>query len=245
MEQRLIEGSVVVLGSVVAFACAAWVFRRNPGSPSNRRLANVLAFEGILNAFFGLFMLMEYPIWGLCGRDIPGQNMSFVEVGMKMSAAAVPWYYLYFLGTLGTNALGPFKSRYAGWVVLGGVASTILPMLAVLAWFPPCPATGELPPYYAMVGPFLFLVASAWGLVVLTLGLRDSGRGTALRMQRTWWLIVFGTRDALYLGVIAANLLLAWVIGEYAFDPLVLPAFVVFAYVPLVVYGIRRRNLLA
>lgn len=227
-----------VLAAVVAWSAAIVLLRTAPDRPLNRRLAAVLALEGL---WLGgsVFFLLENP-----------SAFRIVAAIAVAALGAVPFQYLSFLGVaVRTRVVRPFRSR-AATVVLGAAS------LAVALWVLASPSTfiGDLyrptwatwnfefrPPGVRLVQ--VQALASLFGLLASLLAYRGAPAGTAARRRARWFALGFGARDLFNVVVWTAYPAIRSVPFWGDFLANIGPALVSILYVLLLAYAVLRFQL--
>jgi len=223
-----------LVASAAAFGFTALVLRTAPRRVANRRVAAVLAVEGLLNLLMALAVvpedgsLLSEALWGLLAPVM----------------VFAPWVYLRFLATLDTPLVRPFRGRLL-WVVLALPATVYGAVLAhnlgLAGWV-------DINLFRFVAAPgivFVFLFAIAASVSAA----RRAPRGSPARARATAYAAAFITRDAFLLGFFAIILLAAEfhiraAIGIFnSFEQINPIAIAALLYTPLLAYGILRTQL--
>ncbi len=178
---------------IAAWAAAVIVLRTAPTRALNRRLAVILALEGLWQGgSTGLVFLVN------------SRNAAFTIAAIgTMAQSVTPFQYLAFLGiALETPLVKPFRSRL---VMRALNAATILAGAAVLLW----PQHFITEPYHpgwatwnfqtrelGVVTTQIHGIIAMFGLLAALSAYWLTPRGTAARTRAKWFAIAFGAVDA-------------------------------------------------
>lgn len=220
-------GLVGYAATAMAFSFAVFLLHANPHAAANRRLALVLFFEGVLTAFIGTFLLFRVA-----------------GAGIALSAAAVPWFYLLFVGTLRFPWIGPLAGANVHRIILTGLILVLVIDSVMLIADPPAADLVKV-----VLGPGAYALASLYALAASIAAYRHAPRGTATRSQARAFVAAFGVRDLLFAIFFFLVILNVFRDGSgYGFSlpggHLIVPPIILLIYIPLVAYGILRWQLL-
>jgi len=228
------------LSMLAAWAAAVVIFRTSPDRIVNRRLALLLAVEGLwLGGALGVLFFL----------DAAAGVRAVSRVGTS-AMVAVPFLYLAFLGAaLPTPLVAALRTRRIFWLLLAlaaGSAMTVflLPAVFLSEPYEPGWATWNfrlvgLGQGFSQFQGVVYLYAFVAAVAVYT----RTQCCEPLRRQAFWFALAFGTRDA-YLGV---TLLLYPTIrplsfwGEFLYNPV--EGLVYLVYVVLLSYGVLQAQL--
>ena len=228
------------IAALVTWAAAAIIYRTDPRRCINRRLAFLLALEGlwVAGAMGFLFFLESESAVRLLSLTATAAN------------AALPFVYLAFLGSaLPTPLVAPFRGSRVFWLLGLAAVGAAVWVLAVPDLFLSRPYSPEWAPWnFRLVGlgENLMLLQGAAYLYGLLAAVAVYTRSTCcdtMRRQAFWFALAFGIRDA-YLGT---TLVLYPVLrpipfwGELLYNPMEGLAFLV--YVVLLSYGVLQAQL--
>ncbi|MEA3201829.1 MAG: hypothetical protein QOE90_3257 [Thermoplasmata archaeon] len=252
--RRLVElqwdalGAIGLVAALLALGMALFLLRIGHGNENNRRLALVLAAEGIhIGVFNGMLAFV------VNGADA----LPMLRLGLA-ALAVLPFAYLAFLAGLDSPLVKPLRARPAqlGLLALGLAAGAAVAFRADLFFQPQDlvdPASGATVTVVVPTLKFFMLEAVAYviDLFALVASLEAYLRAPTgvSRGRARAFAIAFGVRDA----VSAAFLVYVTLVAQHvptltsAADRLVhgydFVSFIVLLYVPLIAYGIVKYQL--
>lgn len=227
-------GTFGLVAALLAWSLATIVWRAGAARAPNRRLASLLAAEGLVAAGgTGVLYLTDHE--GLA---------TIAQLATCAAMAIVPLLNLRLLALLDTPLARPFGTRTAGIAMLvaglAGIVSVVArPDLFVVdlhpAWYAALETTPG-PGFFAFFA--LFTLVNLFALVAALHAHRRT-RGTAADERSRAFLVAFGARDALVIVAFA----LEGTFGPGSLAIVIGPAVVLTVYVPLMAYGILRGQI--
>ena len=229
MNVERVPGEVVLGLSAAAallMAAVAVVLLRSPVREArNRRLAQVVALDGILALTFGATVVV-HDLARLPDDSLPA---SIVLGFTALSVLAGPFLYLRFLATLDTPVTEPLRKGRWAWTARAALTLLLAALAVGRTW---------------LVGAWAMLVPTFGLLAAWTLRQR-SPPGSPERRRADAFLLAFGARDAGFILFTAGDLLGLSDLAPGGATPLwyaVLPASLA-AFGALAAYGILRTQL--
>jgi hypothetical protein len=238
-----IFGPLGALTLVLLCTLAVLVLRARPEAEANRRLALVLALEG-LGGGLALGLMYLAPTEG---------TARVLQIAGYGTSAALPVAYLFFLQLVTSPLSAPLRVPAVRWALLGvlGILEVLLlaqPELYLGAyvsdrWYAPHEYEGGP----LGVGVLLLnSLVSLYGLAVGISAYRRAPRGTIARQRAKNYAIAFGARDALFTPLFVGFALFAPTLGQSPWrDTLLLqgPLVTSFIFGALLSYAILRTQI--
>lgn len=221
--------ALAALALLLALALGLIVWRASPGRAINRRLALLLAAEGAM----GAMLLVDRLVFGAGGVRSWDAVGSFV-MGCVVAA------YLAFLARLESPLARPLRAMGLAPLPLIPVA---FGLAAYLTWTPPEDESVAGAVAGAIVAACIVLVFVG-GLVVALSTWRRAPAASMRRAQAGAFALAFGARDALWLALILATVLVESAGREFpsAVFMLATPA-ITLVFVPILAYGLLKTQL--
>lgn len=193
----VVEGLSHLLGWLLAWALAVFVYRARTAARPNRVLAALLYAEGL---FQGLSVVLV-----AFGPDEPTTDPALVRLGGLFAFSLVAIFaasllYLLFLATIDSPLARPFR-RPAAWRWLAA-AAIVHAVVAVDGfrrnWNGTVQDTDVQLGLLFLVTAITMLFVSVYGLAICISGFRRAAPGSAARKQAKAFALAFGGRDLLF-----------------------------------------------
>ncbi len=231
-------GVVGLIAAAAALGMAAFLLAVAHGNASNKRLALVLAAEGLhIGVFNGALAFV------VDGRDA----MPLLRVGLA-ALAFLPFAYLAFLGGLDTPLARPLRPRPSQAALLGLGGAAALFVAARPDPFLASDGVNVAPTFGFFLLEAVVYAVNLYGLVASLDAYLRAPTGISRGRARAF-AVAFGARDAVSAAFVVYVVLVAQRIPTLtsAADRLVhgydFVSFIVLLYVPLIAYGIVKYQL--